>query len=94
MMKDSEKRWKEDSAERMTELAALLESLDDFSLAHQEEVVMKWIEDKGYHLGNIMNAFRLTLVGEGKGPHMFDISAVLGKEETVTRMRRAVEALK
>ena len=33
-------------------------------------------------------------LGEGKGPHMFDISAVLGKEETVTRMRRAVEALK
>ena len=92
--KTVKKRWKEDSAERMTELAALLESLDDFSLAHQEEVVMKWIEDKGYHLGNIMNAFRLTLVGEGKGPHMFDISAVLGKEETVARMRRAVEVLK
>ena len=64
--KTVKKRWKEDSAERMTELAALLESLDDFSLTHQEEVVMKWIEDKGYHLGNIMNAFRLTLVGEGK----------------------------
>lgn len=92
--KTVKKRWKEDSAERMTELADLLESLDDFSLAHQEEVVMKWIEDKGYHLGNIMNAFRLTLVGEGKGPHMFDISAVLGKEETVRRMRRAVEVLK
>lgn len=88
------KRWKEDSAQRMTELADLLESLDDFSLAHQEEVVMKWIEDHGYHLGNIMNAFRLTLVGEGKGPHMFDISAVLGKEETVRRMRRAIEVLK
>ena len=92
--KTVKKRWKEDSAARMTELADLLESLDDFSLAHQEEVVMKWIEDKGYHLGNIMNAFRLTLVGEGKGPHMFDISAVLGKEETVARMRRAVEVLK
>ena len=52
------------------------------------------IEDKGYHLGNIMNAFRLTLVGEGKGPHMFDISAVLGKEETLRRIRRAVEVLK
>ena len=92
--KTVKKRWKEDSAERMTELADLLESLDDFSLAHQEEVVMKWIEDKGYHLGNIMNAFRLTLVGEGKGPHMFDISAVLGKDETVRRMRRAIEVLK
>ena len=92
--KTVKKRWKEDSAQRMTELADLLESLDDFSLAHQEEVVMKWIEDHGYHLGNIMNAFRLTLVGEGKGPHMFDISAVLGKEETVRRMRRAIEVLK
>ena len=90
----AKKRWKEDSAQRMTELADLLESLEDFSLAHQEEVVMKWIENHGYHLGNIMNAFRLTLVGEGKGPHMFDISAVLGKEETVKRMRRAVKVLK
>ena len=67
----------------MLELADVLEALDDFSLENQEAVVMKWIEDKGYHLGNIMNAFRLTLVGEGKGPHMFDISAVLGKEETI-----------
>ena len=33
---------------------------------------MDWIAEKGYHTGNIMNAFRLTLVGEGKGPHMFD----------------------
>ena len=43
-------------------LADVLEALDDFSLENQEAVVMKWIEDKGYHLGNIMNAFRLTLV--------------------------------
>ena len=78
----------------MTELADLLESLDDFSLEHQEEVVMKWIEEKGYGTGNIMNAFRLTLVGEGKGPHMFDISSVLGKEETINRMRRAIDVLK
>ena len=92
--KTTKKRWKEDSPERMLELADVLEALDDFSLENQEKVVMKWIEDKGYHLGNIMNAFRLTLVGEGKGPHMFDISAVLGKEETLRRIRRAVEVLK
>ena len=36
----------------------------------------------------------VTLVGEGKGPHMFDISWVLGKEETIARMKRAVEVLK
>ena len=58
--KTTKKRWKEDSPERMLELADVLEALDDFSLENQEKVVMKWIEDKGYHLGKIMNAIRMT----------------------------------
>ena len=88
------KRWKEYSAQQMTELAEVLEGIDDFSIEGQEPVVMKWVEDKGYKLGDIMNAFRLALVGIGKGPGMFDISAFLGKEETLRRLRRAVEVLK
>ena len=92
--KTVKKRWKEDSAQVMSDLATLLEGLDDFSLAHQEEVVTKWIEDNELGMGNVMNAWRLTLVGEGKGPHMFDISSFLGKEETLRRMRRAIEVLK
>ena len=92
--KTRKKRWKEYSAQQMTELADLLESIDDFSVEGQEPIVMKWVEDKGYKLGDVMNAFRLTLVGEGKGPGMFDISAFLGKEETLKRMRKAIEVLK
>ena len=88
------KRWKEYSAQQMTELAEVLEGIDDFSIEGQEPVVMKWVEDKGYKLGDIMNAFRLALVGIGKGPGMFDISAFLGKEETLRRLRSAVEVLK
>lgn len=88
------KRWKEYSAQQMTELAEVLEGIDDFSVEGQEPVVMKWVEDKGYKLGDIMNAFRLALVGIGKGPGMFDISAFLGKKETLRRLRRAVEVLK
>lgn len=88
------KRWKEYSAQQMTELVEVLEGIDDFSVEGQEPVVMKWVEDKGYKLGDIMNAFRLALVGIGKGPGMFDISAFLGKEETLRRLRRAVEILK
>ena len=88
------KRWKEYSAQQMTELAEVLEGIDDFSIEGQEPVVMKWVEDKGYKLVDIMNAFRLALVGIGKGPGMFDISAFLGKEETLRRLRRAVEVLK
>lgn len=88
------KRWKADSPQVMAELADLLEGLDDFSLEHQEHVVMSWVEEKGYKLGDVMNAFRLALVGIGKGPGMFDISAFLGKEETLNRLRKAIEVIK
>ena len=92
--KTVKKRWKEYSAQQMTELAEVLKGIDDFTVEGQEPVVMKWVEEKQYKLGDVMNAFRLTLVGIGKGPGMFDISAYLGKEETLKRLYRAVEVLK
>lgn len=91
--KTAKKRWKEDSAQKMGELAALLESLEDFSIESQDAAVHQWIEAKGYGMGEIMNAFRLALVGEGKGPQMFDISGLIGKEETLARLKRAIEVL-
>ena len=91
--KTVKKRWKEDSAKVMGELAEVLEGITDFSIEGQEPVVLAWVEKQGYKLGDVMNAFRLALVGIGKGPGMFDISAFLGKEETLRRLRRAIEVL-
>ena len=91
--KTAKKRWKEDSASQLTELMGVLEGIEDFSLENQEKIVHQWIEQKEYKLGNIMNAWRLTLVGEGKGPGMFDISAFLGKDETLARMKKAIQVL-
>ena len=91
--KTAKKRWKEDSAIKMGELAELLESLEDFSIESQDAAVHQWIEAKGYGMGEIMNAFRLALVGEGKGPQMFDISGLIGKEETLARLKRAITVL-
>lgn len=91
--KTIKKRWKPYSPQQMSELVEVLEGIEDFSIEGQEPVVVKWIEDKGYKMGDIMNAFRLTLVGIGKGPGMFDISAFLGKEETIKRMKKALEVL-
>ena len=91
--KTRKKRWKEDSAQQLGELMQVLEGIEDFSVEGQEAIVHQWIEQKEYKLGNIMNAWRLTLVGEGKGPGMFDISAFLGKQETLDRMKRAIEIL-
>lgn len=91
--KDIKKRWKEDTPRQMQELIAQLEALDDFSSKPAEEVILGWIASKEYHLGNVMNAFRLAVVGECKGPHMFDITELLGKDETVARLRLAIDRI-
>jgi glutamyl-tRNA synthetase len=91
--KTARKRWKDYSGKQMSELADLLETAGDFSEPALEPVVMKWVEEKEYKLGDIMNAFRLALVGIGKGPEMFAITEFLGKEETLTRLRKAIEVL-
>ena len=91
--KTAKKRWKEDSAVKMRELADLLAGLEDFSIENQDKAVHEWIEAMGYGMGEIMNAFRLALVGEGKGPQMFDISGLIGKEETLARLDRAITIL-
>lgn len=91
--KTVKKRWKENSTQQMTELCEVLENIEDFSIEGQEAIVEKWIADKGYKMGDIMNAFRVALVGIGKGPGMFDISAFLGKEETIHRLKKAIQVL-
>lgn len=91
--KTVKKRWKDYSGQQMAELSKVLGDIEDFSIEGQEPIVMKWVEDKGYKLGDVMNAFRLALVGIGKGPGMFDISSFLGKEETLRRLHTAIEIL-
>ena len=44
-------------------------------------------------MGAVMNPLRLALVGESKGPHMFDITEILGKEETLRRLKKAIEVI-
>ena len=91
--KSVKKRWKEDTPERMKELIEILENITDFSSEDTEKIVLGWITENNYHMGNVMNAFRLAVVGECKGPHMFDITTILGKEETIKRIKKAIEVL-
>ena len=91
--KSVKKRWKEDTPERMKELIEILENITDFASEDTEKIVLGWITENNYHMGNVMNAFRLAVVGECKGPHMFDITTILGKEETIKRIKKAIEVL-
>ncbi|MBQ0114743.1 MAG: glutamate--tRNA ligase [Bacteroidales bacterium] len=88
--KDVKKRWKPGTDDIMRQLVGVLDGIDDFSSANAEAIVLGWIKDNEMHMGNVMNAFRLTVVGECKGPHMFDITELLGKEETIKRIERGI----
>ncbi|MFB6342266.1 glutamate--tRNA ligase [Saccharicrinis sp. FJH62] len=87
------KRWKEQTPDLMQQLISVLEKVEIFDTEHTEEAVKNWITENELGMGAIMNAFRLAIVGEGKGPHMFDIIAILGKEETIRRLKKAIEVL-
>ena len=88
------KRWSEQMPDIMRELTGVLRALPSWRSADAEPVVLEWIASKGYHLGNVMNAFRLTVVGECKGPHMFDITELLGPDTTIARIERGIDNIK
>ena len=88
--KSLKKRWKEDSPRHMTELLALLEAQEDWSAEALDALVMPWIEAHEYGVGIVMNAFRICLVGAARGPHIWAITDVLGKEETIKRVKDAI----
>ena len=92
--KQVKKYWQGDNPARLAEVREVLASIDDFSLENTERVVNAWIAEKGYGMGQIMNTLRLALVGAGKGPGMYDVTAFLGKEETLRRIDYLLANLK
>ena len=87
------KRWKGQAPQQIAELTELLKTVADFSSENTEAVVKEWISTNEYGMGAVMNAFRLAIVGAGKGPHLFDIIAIIGKEETISRLEKAIAEL-
>jgi glutamyl-tRNA synthetase len=77
----------------MEELIEVLQTIDEFTPEKTEETVKAWIAEKAYNMGAVMNAFRLSVVGESKGPNMFDIISIIGNDETILRLKKAIEVL-
>ena len=91
--KASKKQWKEDTADIMNDFISIVEPIDDFSSENTESIVKAWIGDKQLSFGKVMPPLRLFLVGDMKGPHIFDIMAMIGKEESITRIKTALNKL-
>lgn len=87
------KQWKEQAGELMTELITIINTVDQFSSATIETTVKTWITSKEIGFGKVMQPLRLSLVGALKGPHLFDIMEMIGKESTVTRIENAITQL-
>lgn len=92
--KDVKKRWSEDTPRIMEELIGVIEKIEDMTSANAEKIVLDWIASRQYHLGNVMNAFRLAVVGACRGPHMFDITELMPRQEVIDRIRRAVREIR
>ena len=87
------KQWKEDTAELLLKLISVLNSLEDFTSINTEKYVKNWIAENNLSFGKIMPPLRLVIVGELKGPHIFDILEVIGKQETINRIKKSIEVL-
>ena len=84
------KAVKEGTTELMRTLIEKLTNIDDFTAANTESVIKSWLESSEIGFGKVMSPFRLALVGAGKGPHVFDIIEIIGKEETLARLKKFV----
>ena len=88
-----QKRWKDKTAGIMEELSETLMTSESFDKESIENLVKELIDRKGWGMGSVMNAWRLILVGEAKGPGLFDLAAFLGREEVIARMKRGIEII-
>ena len=88
------KRWKEETPKLLSELKKQFEKVDEFDLVSLEKVVQDFVEEKKIGLGQLMNPLRITLVGAGIGPGVLEIAELIGKEETIKRIKAGIEKIK
>jgi len=91
--KAAKKNWKEGTADLMLELSQMIEHITDFTSQNIENSIKEWITSKEIGFGKVMQPLRLSLVGALKGPHLSDIAFLIGRDETVKRIRSAAEKL-
>ena len=87
------KNWKEETPNLIQQLISVLENIGDFTSVNIEKIVKDWMLKNEIGMGKVMQPFRLSLVGALKGPHLFDIVELLGKEETIKRLEKAITSL-
>ena len=87
------KRWNSESPLQMRELREVVAGAGSFTSVALEKTVKEWITARGYNTGAVLNLFRLMMVGASRGPHLFDIAELTGREETLRRLDNGIRRL-
>ena len=91
--KAAKKNWKDGTSELMTALILEISKIEEFTSENTEKEIKEWITNKEIGFGKVMQPLRLSLVGKLAGPHLFDIIAMIGKQETIHRLNTAIDKL-
>ncbi|GAB5400751.1 MAG: glutamate--tRNA ligase [Aureisphaera sp.] len=91
--KASKKAFKEETAGILTSVLELVESAPEFDAESLSTSIKGWITSQEMGFGKVMMPLRLSLVGEMKGPDVFEIASVLGKEESSARIKHTIETI-
>ncbi len=87
------KRWKEDTPHHLNTISGILTHSQPFDKTKAHDDVMAYIQDNQINMGQIMNCLRLSLVGDSKGPDLFEIIDFLGIEEVGKRIVKAIQEI-
>ena len=87
------KNWNSATPELMQKVTVELNNIQDFTSQNIETLLKKWMTTSEIGMGKVMQPLRLSLVGALKGPHLFDIIEMIGKEESIKRIEKAIDVL-
>ncbi len=85
------KKWKPEAAPAIEAFLLKLERIKEFTSAAIEAEFNAVLHELGMKIGQVMPLYRLFVAGRIQGPGMFDVSALLGREEVVARMKAGLE---
>ncbi|MFN2395335.1 MAG: glutamate--tRNA ligase [Bacteroidales bacterium] len=87
------KKWKEDTPDILRQVTDVLRNLESFTVETIDKALHDYMEEHEVGAGKLMIALRLSLVGAGMGPDLKEIMVLLGKEETVARIEKAINII-
>ncbi len=88
------KKWNEQSAGYVKDIRDRLAEAQDFSAANTEKLFKGYLEENSLGFGKVAPQMRVAVTGKGMGPGMFDIFEILGQDEVISRIDRALATLK